>query len=136
VKTTALALGCVLALGLSGCGGDDEPKPKVAEPTAPPSSLPASVGTVQGRLLLVGGPAPGAESAAPGKLRITRPGSSVKADIGEDGTYAIQLAPGSYRITATSPKYDNSDGTCRTDPPVTVIAAGKTVTADVYCVMK
>jgi len=136
VKPAALALGLLLALPLAGCGGD---QPKAAEPTtptAPPSSLPAAVGTLQGKLLLVGGPAPGTPVPVAGKLTIDGNGSVVHADIAADGRFAIQLAPGVYQVSATSPRYNNSDGVCRTSPPVKVLASGKTVTVDVYCQMK
>lgn len=58
------------------------------------------------------------------------------ADIGEDGSYVIQLAPGSYRITATSPSYNDSEGLCVTHPADTKLTAGKTVTADIVCPIK
>ena len=131
VKAAALALGCLLVLGLSGCGGSDEPE--ASGPTAPPTSPPASVGTVQGRLLMVGGPAPGTPDPVPGRLTIKGAGSTLHADIGKDGKYAIQLAPGRYRITATSPEVDDGAMTCTTTPATTELTAGRTVTADVAC---
>jgi hypothetical protein len=131
VRSAALVLGCLLALGVAGCGGED--KPEASGPTAPPSALPASVGTVQGRLLMVGGPAPGAPDPVPGRLTIKGTGSTLHADIGKDGTYAIQLAPGRYRITATSPSIDDGAMTCTTAPATTTLTAGRTVTADVVC---
>lgn len=130
-SAAALALGFLLALGLTGCGGDD--KPETSGRTAPPSTLPASVGTVQGRLLMVGGPAPGASDPISGRLTIKGTGSTLRADIGKDGKYAIQLAPGDYRITATSPSIDDGAMTCVTAPATTTLIAGKTVTADVVC---
>ena len=132
VKLIPLFLGTLLAVTLTGCGGDD--KPKVTEPTAPPSSLPAAVGTVQGQLKLSGGPS-GARFPAPGKLTISGNGSTLHADLGKDGKFAIQLAPGRYRISATSPNFYDNAATCRTSPSTTVIVAGKTVTADMVCSM-
>lgn len=134
MKPLVLALGCVLSLGVVGCGGED--KPAAAPPTAPPSTPPTALATVQGKLLMVGGPAPGVQEPAPGTLTIKRAASSVTAEIGEDGTFAIQLPEGRYRITATSPGYLEGRGLCVTDPAETTLTAGKTVTSDVYCSMK
>ena len=131
VKLTALALSCTLGLAVAGCGGDNEPK--ITGPTAPPSSLPAAVGTVQGRLLLAGGPAPGSPVPMPGKLTIKGAGSTLHAEIGKDGRFAIQLVPGRYRITATSPNLNDGTMVCGTRPTTTTLTAGKTVTADVVC---
>jgi hypothetical protein len=134
VKSTAAAVGLLFAFTLAGCGGGD---PKTSpDPTAPPSTLPASVGTLQGRLMMVGGPVANTSTPVPGKLTIEGNGSTVHADIGEDGRFEIQLAVGAYQISATSPKYNNGKGTCFTSPPVKVLAAGKTVTADVLCQIK
>lgn len=135
VKITALLVGTLLAATLVGCGGSDKPE-AAPDPTAPPSTLPASVGTVEGKLMMVGGPAGTKPKPIAGKLVITGSESTVHADIGEDGAYAIQLAPGSYRITATSPGFDDGKAICVTEPADTKLLAGKTVTADVVCPVK
>jgi len=128
VKPTVLVLAALLSLSLTACGGDDEP-PREKDPSSTPT-LPVAVGTVQGALVThdMSGEA---TVPLPGKLTIKGPGgSSLTADITEDGRYAIQLAPGDYTITATSPQYV---GTCHTDPRVTTLVADETVETDVIC---
>lgn len=127
MKSTALVLAALLALSLTGCGGDDEPTDEGTPASTP--SLPVSVGTVEGRLVIADGA--GEERTVPGKLLIKGPGGSVlTADITDDGRFAIQLAPGKYRITATSPE---SADPCTTEVPVTVLVADETVETVVVC---
>jgi hypothetical protein len=133
VKIPGLVLTTALLLSLSACGGSDEPK---AKPSAPTSALVTApvVGTVEGRLLEVGGPSGTEDTPVAGRLSITgSDGAVVHADIGDDARYAIQLPPGQYVVTATSPGYLGGTGECQTDPATTVIVADKTVTADVLC---
>ena len=84
---------------------------------------------------MVGGPHAGTAVPVSGKLTIKGAATNVSADIGKDGKYAIQLAPGRYRISATSPSYNNG-GQCNTAKQPTVITVGKTVTADILCQMR
>lgn len=135
VKSAALPLVAVLALALTGCGGDDTP----AKPSAPTSSLVDAqpVGTIEGRLLAVGGPAGTEDQLIAGKLRIVgADGAILRADVGEDGRYAIQLTPGEYVVTATSPSYQDGKAPCATDPASTTIKKNETVSADVLCQRK
>ncbi|RNL62618.1 hypothetical protein EFK50_12715 [Nocardioides marmoriginsengisoli] len=123
----------VLALALTGCGGDEKPASTPSGQTSAPVGGPA-VGTIEGRLLAVGGPAGTEDELISGKLRIAGPGGEVlRADIGADGRYAIQLSPGAYVVTATSPAYQGGKARCATDPARTTITKDETVTADVLC---
>jgi hypothetical protein len=129
VKPTALALAAVLALSLAGCGGDDEPSD--ARTPGPTPTLPVAVGTVQGRFVVERGVLE--PTTTSGVLTIKGPdGSVLNADIKDDGRFAIQLPPGEYTITATTPTY--LDGRpCGTTPAVTVLVAERTVETDVIC---
>jgi hypothetical protein len=122
---SALALG-----GLAGCGHDKLPSVQVtdAAPTPPPSGL------IQGRLLAVGGPEPGKPRPLAGKITFAGPGGSIATTtVDADGAFAIELSPGSYVVTGTSPAYEGSKATCHTTKPTTVITANGSTSADVYC---
>lgn len=124
----------VLAAALAGCGGSDKTEAKPGT-NAPPSSAPATA-VVRGRLLAVGGPAPGTPRPMSGTVTITGPdGSTTKTQVDQTGTFEIGLYPGTYRIHGSSPSFDDG-ALCSTDPPSTKLAAGKTVTANVYCQMR
>ncbi len=133
VRTIATAAAAVLlATTLTGCGGGDKPEPK-AGPTAPPTSPPAT-GMVQGRLVTVGGPAPGTAKPVPGTVTFQGPdGSTTRTEVDESGRFAIGLYPGSYQIRGTSPTVQDGKLECSTEKPRTTLTAGRTVTADVLC---
>src|SRR5690606_18424030 len=104
---------------LAGCSGEEPGKP-----TAPQSSVtpPMPLGTVAGRLLLVGGPSGTEPRPLSGSLQILGSnGSVLRAEIGKTGRFAIQLPPGSYRVTAHSPAYLAGKATCATEPAITVL---------------
>jgi hypothetical protein len=122
-----------LALGVSACGGDggghDKP---AAQQTV--QGTPLSAATVTGRLLAVGGPAGTPNRPLRGTVILHGPGGSiVKAPVGRDGKFQIQIAAGRYRIEGKSPDYLSGTGICRTDARTTTLILGKTVTADVLC---
>lgn len=134
MRTIAATAAVLLLTGLAGCGGtDSKPKPNNA---APPTAAPATA-MVQGRLLMVGGPAPGKGQPIAGTVTFTGPdGSVTKTQVDESGAFAIGLYPGTYTIAGTSPVFNDGKGRCITDPVKTKLAAGKTVTADVACPVK
>ena len=133
-RVKSLALGCILVLALSGCGGNDS-KPKAHTP-APPTGQPT--GMLQGTLETVGGPAPaGKPKPVAGTVTITgADGSTTKAPVDESGKFAIGLYPGSYRVRGTSPLVDDGKTVCTTEQAKVDLVAGKTVTADVVCSIK
>ncbi len=132
VKSAALVLVALLPFSLAGCGGTDEPADGKTPSTRP--SLPVAVGTVQGRIVTSGGPAGAEEMAVPGTVRIAgADGSVTTADTGESGRFAIQLAPGDYTVTATSPNFNGGTGTCTTEPAVTTLRADTVSEVDVVC---
>lgn len=89
-----------------------------------------SRGVIRGRLLAAG------MSTRPllGKVTI-RPGDLQPILVGDDGVFAITVAPGVYTLTARSPQYDDGRVECRADAPVHVVA-DRTVVTNVYCVEK
>jgi hypothetical protein len=130
----AAALCAVLLLTVAGCGGGAAKQPK-ANTSVPPTSAPAT-GIVQGRLLAVGGPAPGDPRPMAGTVTFIGPdGSTAKAPVDKTGRFSIGLYPGLYRIRGSSPTFDRG-AVCSTRPASTTLIAGKTVTANVYCQMR
>lgn len=130
----AAAAVILLAATVAGCGGSDKPAAK-AGTNAPPSTAPATA-TVRGRLLAVGGPAPGTARPVAGTVTFTGPnGSTTKTQVDKTGRFEIGLYPGTYRIRGSSPSF-NDGAPCATDPATTRLTAGTTVTADVYCQMR
>lgn len=93
----------------------------------------AADGVIHGRLLAVGGPPGISPRPLPGKVKAVGAGStSHVATVTADGSFRINVAPGTYALTGTSPLYDSGHAQCRAQQPVRV-SAGEAVTADVYC---
>ena len=135
VTTASLAVAAVLTWCV-GCSS--------SEPRTDPSTAPADQGTVTGRLRLSGGPNPGTDSAAPGEVYVFASAGltgqpQVKAKTGADGSFSLNLPPGTYYLAATSPSFsiDPPPPTppCRGDKPA-VVSRGSTSRVDVVCQMK
>jgi hypothetical protein len=94
-----------------------------------------TAGTVRGKLLRVGGPAPGAPFPLPGQVTATAPGGAPArtVTVGKNGRFAISNLPvGSYSLTGTSPLIDSGQATCRAGHTVHVRTA-KVTRVDVIC---
>ena len=93
-------------------------------------------GTLSGHLYMVGGPVVRGATPSPrplaGKVVATGSAGSYTATVGPDGRYTMQLPPGTYSVTGTSPSYNGGTGICRTDGTVTIVL-GREQAADVYC---
>ena len=94
-------------------------------------------GTLLGHLWMVGGPRGNPPTCVPGKVVIQGPGGQFEAVAGPDGNYALALPPGTYEVSATSPKYwiNDEPGIGRATAPASVVHGRETV-ADVYFQMK
>lgn len=99
---------------LAGCGG------------------PSGHGTLSGHLYMVGGPAPGTPRAVEGTVVATGPDGRHTATVGADGSYTMQLAPGTYTVTGTSPQYGEGKSPCPANGTVAVVQS-EVRTADAYC---
>jgi hypothetical protein len=93
-----------------------------------------SAGTVRGRLIFAGGPAPGAWPVTPGTVRL-RGLSDYQVAVDSRGRFEVTTAPGSYRATGTSPTFGSNQYLCHAGPPV-VVAAGTTSRVDVVCLVR
>lgn len=92
-------------------------------------------GTVAGMLLRVGGPAPGAPVPLPGHVTATPVGGGphYTFPVARNGRYRIHLAPGSYRLTGTSPQIQSGHQTCSAPHLVQVRSGQVTVGVKIFC---
>jgi hypothetical protein len=133
VKLPALLFVCTTLVALAGCGSGETP-PDITFTGAPSIPVPPSA-LVHGSLLRVGGPGPSSPHPLAGTITFAAPdGQTTTTDVDSTGRYAVSLAPGDYRITATSPQV--SGQTCLTAKPVTTLTANGETTADVICSVK
>ena len=88
--------------------------------------------TIEGKLLAVGGPAPGAPRPLPGDVTLRSPGSEITVPVGKGGHYSTEVPPGTYEIEGRSPFYGSGKYLCRALKSATP-AANATTTANVYC---
>lgn len=92
--------------------------------------------TLSGHLYMVGGPVVRGATPSPrplaGKVVASGPAGAYTATVGADGSYTLQLPPGTYSVTGTSPSFNGGTGICRADGTVTVVI-GQQGTVDVYC---
>ena len=133
-----LAWVCV-PLALTACTGEDHstaPSHGSSSPV-PASSQPSgadSYGIVRGKVHPVGGPYPLATMPALTVATVVfeaRDGSETRVEV-RKRTYRARLAPGTYRVTATSPQ-TSSRGECSGEGGPVVVAAGQVLTVNVIC---
>ena len=110
--------------------------PEVASVVPSPGPSTSEVGTVTGHLYAVGGPAPGSPSPLNGTVTVVSlemtPSKVATVPVGADGAFSIDVPPGQYELTGTSPLYNGGKATCRAVSAVTVQVGGS-VTTSVYC---
>ena len=113
----SLALG-----GLAGCGSDDR------SPLEPP--IP-----VHGVLLMTGGPSGAPQEGVKGRVAFFGPGdrgATLEVPTNADGTFTLELNPGTYTVTGHSPLYGGNTGVCRTQGEL-VVKAGSDPLVTVAC---
>jgi hypothetical protein len=82
----------------------------------------SDVGTVRGRMIFMGGPAPGAWPVTPGF--VTLRGSSIKkVALDSHGRFQVMTDPGSYQVTGTSREFAHSTYVCRATHALVVTPA-------------
>jgi hypothetical protein len=120
----------ISSLGLvAACGSAGTDLPALERPHSQAS------GTLTGRLIMVGGPAPGAPSAVSGTVVLSGGVSADHRDVGPDGTFRFSPPPGRYRLTGTSPSYGSGIYPCRANGRPHV-QANQTTRADVVCELR
>ncbi|MCW2784940.1 MAG: Carboxypeptidase regulatory-like domain [Marmoricola sp.] len=131
VKFAALALTLLALLGFAGCSSQKSPTFHIT--SGIPTNAPVT-GIVQGRLLAVGGPAPGKPRPIAGTVLFDGPdGSRAQTEVDATGRFAIGLAPGTYTLSGTSPSYGSGKSICRTLEAHVVLTSNGTTTANIYC---
>jgi hypothetical protein len=120
---------CVVGLACVGCTS---------------ASGTAATGSVRGRLIMVGGPAPGRSVPVPGTVaayaspKLTgRPAARVTAD--QNGNFVLTVPAGTYYLAGTSLEFVISPSPatppCHADR-ATVVTKDTTSHVDVHCQMK
>jgi hypothetical protein len=102
-------------------------------------SAPKEVGTLSGRLLVIGGPslqqsANGGGFPVSGKVTIIGPSGSRDVHVGSDGTFAVDLSPGRYSLKGSTEPTVGRGPDCTTTNKIE-IAAGSHMTVDALCPM-
>jgi hypothetical protein len=93
-------------------------------------------GAISGRLMAVGGPVGNADHPLPGTVVLTNPDRrSTMVEIGDDGTFDVHVAAGSYSLSGNSPLFGDGMYECRAEGQV-VVQASTPVTVEVDCAMK
>ena len=114
---------------------------------------PLAIGTIEGTLHTVGGPAPGLGSAIAGRFTIVSPAPGGKGGFctiagslstcipaitgatNADGTFRIDVPVGRYTVSGTSPQYQSGSVRCDAPEPI-VVTRGRTTTAGIECQMR
>jgi hypothetical protein len=95
-----------------------------------------STGRISGKLLGVGGPAPGLSLGWSGTVHLTNPASKFVLTAGPHGFFAGQVDPGRYRVVGHSPSYNGGLAACNPLHPYVTVRAHQTVRVNVLCQMK
>ncbi|MBO9523596.1 MAG: carboxypeptidase regulatory-like domain-containing protein [Nocardioidaceae bacterium] len=131
-------LAVVVLASATGCSGGDD-KAAGGKDTRPTSTFPTpDSATIQGRLLAVGGPAPGdPRPMKRGTVTLTgADGSRIQGQVDADGRFAIGVSPGTYRISARSKDYQGGAADCLPAKQPGPLDKGTTTTVDVVCSLK
>jgi hypothetical protein len=91
-----------------------------------------TTGVVAGRVLFVGGPAPGRPRPLTEGSVTLEGAQAATTPLDGEGSFVVHVPPGTYRVTATSPEYDDGRGVCRAPRPVPVLQ-GERVSIRVFC---
>ncbi|MFN8195777.1 MAG: PASTA domain-containing protein [Nocardioidaceae bacterium] len=94
--------------------------------------------SLTGRLLWVGGPAPGHPRPRPGTIHVVGEGLDKYIPVWPDGRWSFEGPAGTFTVTASSPGYLSANGvpdSCQAKGPVT-LQYMRTTTANVYCQLR
>ncbi len=92
------------------------------------------LGTVRGRMIFMGGPAPGAWPVSPGVV-VLRGATAKRVAVDPRGHFQVSVDPGTYQVTGMSPKFGNGTYVCRTTHAV-VVAPATTSYVVVGCLVR
>jgi hypothetical protein len=95
---------------------------------------PLTIGTIKGTLREEGGPTPPLNRSVGGSVHVVGAGTSTEV-ITADGSFSIDLPPGTYTVTGSSPTYQFGEpDACHTNGPV-VVTPRQTVNVVVICAL-
>lgn len=105
--------------------------------TGLPVSTPAS-GTIAGHLRQVGGPPPGVNRPVPGTVTISGGSTTKELQVGKDGSYTVDVPPGTYTVVGHSPTTLGGGSTQLPCPARgdAVVTSGASTTSDAICSIK
>lgn len=115
-------------------GACSSTKPQAESPSQTPTPVVVGSTVITGKLLAVGGPAPGTPRPLPGKVTLVDTATHVRHDVrvATDGKYSVTVPPGTYEVQGHSPRYGSGTYMCNAPNPVTV-AADRSGITNVYC---
>jgi hypothetical protein len=124
----------ILAILLTACTSSSSRDSLSGGEVEPACCPPPQDATVSGVLVGVGGPARAAVQHWSGTIHVSGAGfTTLRTD--SRGHFSADLAPGTYRFTATSPSYDEGRGECMAPGPVR-LRSHATVHVRVLCQLK
>ena len=95
---------------------------------------PSSVGTVRGKMIFMGGPAPGVWPMTSGL--VTLRGSSItNVAVDSRGGFQVTTDPGTYHVTGTSREFAHSTYVCRATHAI-VVTPAKTSHVVIGCLVR
>jgi hypothetical protein len=95
--------------------------------TAPPK------GEISGRLVAVGGPAPGLPRPLPGHVTVNGPSGKVTTvAVTSNGQFRLELPVGTYTLIGHSPYYGSNEYVCH-GARTAVVGSSQFVAVDVVC---
>jgi|ERR1035438_3503152 hypothetical protein len=91
------------------------------------------MGSIEGRLSISGGPAPGTDKPTSGNVKaIDKRGATTSTAANGKGQYMLHIEVGTYSLSGTSPNFDGGKIKCHALSKVTV-SKDRTTTANTYC---
>jgi hypothetical protein len=121
----------LLGIVAGGCSAGEHTDSNAAG-TKPSAHSGAATGTLTGQVKYIGGPPPGLpRPVARGTVTLAGPGQA-EAVMFEQGRFSVQLKPGVYKVSATSPDYNSGDAACDATHPARV-TAGQATSVHVIC---
>jgi hypothetical protein len=132
MRTLLVVLLLCAASMTAGCSGANAPTTEVAASHATKVD-----GTLSGRLITVGGPAPGSPSPVAGAVTVTGGGVHLDVKVGLDGAYSVSLPAGRYTVVGHSPSV-TAEGAAMPCPgrKEARVTPGATVVLDAVCSIK
>jgi hypothetical protein len=97
------------------------------------ASTPRYHASVNGQLLISGGPSPGTPRPSDGEVTARNAsGQSFVVSVPATGKFTLQLPAGTYSLTGSSPQFGEGQYKCFAQR-VVMVSKGKSIHEDVFC---